>query len=132
MLQFNQINVNPKNRKTGDCSTRALVSCLNISYEDALKEQCKMSIKYCYGITDRETIEKIIKQYGYEKVKQPKKENGKMYKVCELDQIIPLETRLNGVIVNVKRHYVVVRGEYYIDTWNSGDKAVRGYYVKTK
>lgn len=30
MLKFKEINVNPKKRKTGDCSTRALVSVLNI------------------------------------------------------------------------------------------------------
>ncbi len=27
MLHYKNLNVNPKGRKTGDCSTRALVGC---------------------------------------------------------------------------------------------------------
>ena len=66
MLEFVKVNVNPKNRKTGDCSTRALANILNISYEQALKEQCEAAIKKCYGITDKETIDYIMKKYGYD------------------------------------------------------------------
>lgn len=39
MLNYKEFNVNPKHRKTGDCSTRALVGTLGISYEEALKYQ---------------------------------------------------------------------------------------------
>lgn len=35
MLNYRQINVNPKGWKTGDCSTRAIVSCLDIDYDKA-------------------------------------------------------------------------------------------------
>lgn len=47
MIKFMEVNVNPKKRKTGDCSTRALVGTLGISYDEALKLQFEESLK-CY------------------------------------------------------------------------------------
>lgn len=52
MIDYKYVNVNPKGRKTVDCSTRALVGALGITYEQALKLQCEEAIKSCYGITD--------------------------------------------------------------------------------
>lgn len=45
MLAYLENNVNPKGRKTGDCSTRALVGTLGITYKEALELQCEASIK---------------------------------------------------------------------------------------
>lgn len=77
MLAYLENNVNPKGRKTGDCSTRALVGTLGITYEEALKLQCEASIRTCYGITDKQVMEYILKKFGYIKMKQPKKLMGR-------------------------------------------------------
>ena len=88
MLQFVKDNVNPKNRKTGDCTTRAIAACLHISYEDALKLQCEQAIKHCYGIMCNETLDYVMKLFGYVKQKQPRKEDNTKYTVGELDKVL--------------------------------------------
>lgn len=60
MLKYKEKNVNPKNRKTGDCSTRALVGVLGISYEEALKLQTEWSLKTYYDPTSKQVMEKSI------------------------------------------------------------------------
>lgn len=47
MLSFKCVNVNPKHRNTGDCSTRALVGVLGLPYEEVLRMQVEESLK-CY------------------------------------------------------------------------------------
>lgn len=132
MLEFVKVNVNPKNRKTGDCSTRALANILNISYEQALKEQCEAAIKKCYGITDKETIDYIMKKYGWEKQKQPRKLNNNKYKVNEMDEVLSTEEMETGALVLIAKHWTVVRDYLIEDIWDCGRKSVGNYWIKVK
>lgn len=130
MLEFKFHNVNPKNRRTGDCSTRALVEVLDIGYTEALKLQCEVAAQSCYGVTDKQVMEKALKRYHWKKMKQPRKEDGKKYKVKELDEIISQKQIDKGVLVTIAGHHTCVKGHYILDTWNCGDYTVRNYYVK--
>lgn len=132
MLSYRELNVNPKNRRTGDCSTRALVSCLNIDYNTALDLQLEEVKKCYYDFTSRQVIENILKKFGYQKMKQPRKDDNTKYKVKEMDQVLTNKDLQNGVIVNVANHYVVLKDSDYIDIWNSGSKCVGNYFVKVK
>lgn len=132
MLKYNCVNVNPKARKTGDCSTRALVGVLNIEYEEALDLQCEVAKKYCYGITNKETVEKVLEKFGYVKMKQPRKANGKKYTVAELDEILTNKQLQEGVFVTVANHHTcIVKGEVQ-DIWDCRRKTVGNYYVLGK
>lgn len=130
MLKYLNHNVNPKGRKTGDCSTRALVGCLGISYDEALKLQVEMALKTYYDLTSRKVIAKVLEKFGYVKMRQPKKVDGTKYCVKEMDRVVGLETLEKGVIVGVANHWVAIKGNNYIDTWNSGNKCVGNYYIK--
>ena len=88
MLHYKNLNVNPKGRKTGDCSTRALVGCLGLKYDDVLDLQLKFVKKYYYDFTSRQCVEKILSDFGYIKMKQPKKPDGTKYRVNEIDKIL--------------------------------------------
>lgn len=132
MLRYANMNVNPKNRKTADCSTRAIVATLGISYENALNLQCKAAIKTCYGITTKEVIEAVLKEFGWEKMKQPKRPNGKKYLVRELDEILTPEQMKNGVLVTMANHCTCVKDGELQDTWNCGCKSVGNYFVKVR
>lgn len=129
MLNYLEKNVNPKGRKTGDCSTRALVSCLGITYDEAMNLQFEVAKKTRYDFTSRQVIEKVLNKFGYVKMKQPRKYNGKKYIVREMDEVLTEKEKTKGVIVNVARHYVAIKGDNYIDTWNSGKKSVGNYYI---
>ena len=130
MIEFQYVNVNPKGRKTGDCSTRALVGVLGITYEQALKMQCQEAIKSCYGITDKQVMERVLKRYGYVKMKQPRKEDGKKYTVGELDEILTDKQIKEGVLVTIARHHTCIKNGCVQDIWDCRSKTVGNYYVK--
>lgn len=130
MLSYKNVNVNPKNIKTGDCSTRALANVLGISWEKALELQYKKSLETKYDITSREVVERVLNDFGYMKMKQPRKSSGLKYKIRELDAILSSKNLNSGVLVTCANHYSVVRGSYIEDIWNCGMKTVGNYYVK--
>lgn len=130
MLEYREKNVNPKNRKTGDCSTRALVGVLGISYEEALKLQTKWSLKTYYDPTSKQVMEKVLSEFGYVKMKQPRKSDNTKYTVRELDQILTNKQLKEGVLVTVANHHTCIVDGMIQDIWNCGDKSVGNYYVK--
>lgn len=132
MLKYVEKNVNPKGRKTGDCSTRALVGTLGICYEDVLQLQMKWSLLDFYDPTSKQTIERVLKQFGYVKMKQPKKADGTKYMVKELDQILTKQQMQEGVLVTVANHHTCITEGHIQDIWNCGSKCVGNYYVKKK
>lgn len=130
MIEFQYVNVNPKGRKTGDCSTRALVGVLGVTYEKALKMQCQEAIKSCYGITDKQVIERVLKKFGFIKMKQPRKEDGKKYTVGELDEILTKKQIEEGVLITVARHHTCIKNGCVQDIWDCRGKTVGNYYIK--
>lgn len=130
MLLYREKNVNPKKRRTDDCSTRALVGTLGISYEEALKLQMKWSLKTYYDPTSKQVMEKVLQEFGYVKMKQPRKADGKKYTVAELDEIIPADIRNKGVLVTVAGHHTCIIGMCVQDIWDCRYKSVGNYYIK--
>lgn len=130
MLTYLQKNHNPKNRKTGDCSTRAIAELLNISWEEALTLQFEVSMKTKYDITSRQVMERVLAKFGFYKAKQPRKFDNTKYEVREMDKVLSERERKTGVIVNVAKHYVCIRDNNYVDIWNSGKRTVGNYYTK--
>lgn len=130
MLTYLEKNVNPKKRKTGDCSTRALVSTLGISYEECLKLQMEESLKCYYDPTSKQVMERVLRNFGYIKMPQPRKADNTKYEVRELDKLCDQVIRNNGVLVTVANHHTCVKGDNIIDIWNCGRKCVGNYYIK--
>lgn len=132
MLKFKNVNVNPKGRKTGDCSTRAIVGLLGISYDEALDLQLEEVKKCYYDFTSHQVMEKVLAKFGYVKMKQPRKKDNTKYEVREANKFLTAKQLKDGVIVNVAHHYVVIRDDYYQDIWDSGRKCIGNYYIKIK
>lgn len=132
MINFKEINVNPKKRKTGDCSTRAIVGVLGISYDEALKLQTEESLKSYYDPTSKQVMEKVLAKFGFVKMKQPKKYDGTKYEVRELDQLLDRRTLNEGVLVTVANHHTCIKDGVIQDIWNCGRKTVGNYYIKLK
>lgn len=130
MLKFNKINVNPKHRKTGDCSTRAIAYALNISWEEALRLQFEEAIKTKYDPTSRQIMERVLGKFGYVKMRQPRTQSNLKYMIRDLDKFLTKKERQNRIVCNVANHYVVVDGESYVDSWDSGRKCCGNYYIK--
>lgn len=131
-MDFEIVNVNPKKRKTGDCSTRALANTLNISWEEALQLQMEEALKCYYDPTSKQVVERVVARFGYVKMKQPRKDNGGKYSVNELKQILTDEQMEEGVLVTIANHHTCIKHHAIQDTWNCGRKYVCNYYVREK
>lgn len=132
MNVFKLVNLNSKGRKTGDCSTRAIANILHISWEEALKLQYEESLQTKYDLTSREVMERVLVKFGYIKMKQPRKADGRKYLIRELDQILTEEDIKNGVVVGCAHHYTIVRNHTIEDIWNCGYKTAGNYYAKKR
>lgn len=130
MLNFKLVNVNPKNRKTGDCSTRALANTLSITYEEALDLQCEVAKKTYYGLTNKEVMDGVLEKFGYVKMKQPRKYNGSKYEVRELDEILTKQQMEEGVLITIANHITCIKEGCIQDLWDCGRKSVGNYWVR--
>jgi hypothetical protein len=130
MLSYKNVNVNPKNRKTGDCAVRAICNVLDIPYGDAIDLCAKYAKETCYGITGKQVVELVLKDFGYVKMKQPKKPDGKKYQVREMDAILTAKQMEQGVLVTVANHHTCIKHGCIEDIWNRGGKSVGNYYIK--
>lgn len=130
MITYLCKNVNPKNRKTGDCSTRALVGTLNISYDEALRLQLEESLKCYYDPTSKQVMERILNKFGYVKMKQPRKKDNTKYTVGEMDKLLSEKQMKNGVLITVANHHTCITNGVVQDIWDCRYKTVGNYYVK--
>lgn len=130
MMEYLEFNVNPKRRRTGDCSTRALVGTLGITYEEAITLQAQVAIKTCYGITDKQVMEGVLKQFGYVKMKQPRKYDGTKYTVGEMDKLLTAKQMQEGVLITIANHHTCIVNGIVQDIWDCRYKTVGNYYVK--
>jgi len=132
MIDYVEKNVNPKNRKTGDCSTRALVGTLGISYDEALQLQTKYSLKTYYDPASKQVMELVLEEFGYLKKKQPRKPDNTKYTVGEMDHILSPRQMKEGVLITVANHHTCVVNGAVQDTWDCRNKSVGNYYVKIR
>ena len=130
MIKYIEKNVNPKGRKTGDCSTRALVGTLGIAYDEALKLQTEISLKTYYDPTSKQVMEKVLAKFGYVKKAQPRKYDNTKYTIAEMDEILTKKEMEEGVLVTVANHHTCITGGYVQDIWDCRYKTVGNYYVK--
>lgn len=129
MLDYSFVNLNPKGKKTGDCTTRAIANALNISYEEALKKQYELSLKTGYSLYDIKLVDKLLSSEGFVKQKQPKHSNGKIFTLGEIDLL--LFPTYNKVIVSVRGHHITCVDCYNCyDIWDCRKKAIRNYWIK--
>ena len=130
MLKYVYKNVNPKGKETADCVTRALVLATGMSYEDVVSLQVKYSLEIGESFANKLVYEKILKRHGYVKYKQPKREDGTMYCIKEMDEILTDDQLAFGVFVAINSHVSFIKGKNYYDIWDCGDCCVRNFYVK--
>lgn len=127
---FRKFNINPKGRLTGDCSTRAIATACGITYGEALKEQYEEAASSCYGFTCKEVLEAVLKRHGFVKMKQPRRPDGRKYRVGEIEQVASGCQLEAGVVISMAHHDTAyLRGEI-VDIWDCRFKTIGNYYVK--
>lgn len=120
-------NVNPKNKRTGDCVVRALTVATSISYEQVVKELVGIWLKTGFPYNDKRNYEVFLKNHNFEKMKQPRKKNGTKYLVGEINELV---SKNDIVVISMARHLVCKTAEGIIDIFDPRQKTIGNYYIK--
>lgn len=142
MVDYCKINVNPKNRKTGDCVIRALTVAIHDEnggdikkeYKQVLTELYMIALKTGYMVNSKQAYEKFLENHGFIKYKQPRKADNTKYKVGEINKAIkfncsPTYTENSVCVISCANHLTVYTN-VLIDIWDCRNKSIGNYWVK--
>ncbi len=118
-------NLNPQQKRTGDCVVRAMAYFFGVDWRTAFYSL----ITYCADhavvtFNYRSTYTAFLKEKGYRRMRAPEKgmtvgrfrdeyaEEGKMY------------------LLQVPRHLTIIDDRVLIDTWDCSDRKLEGYWMK--
>ena len=133
---FHFYNANPKNRFTTDCVVRALSTALNLPYKQVLYELTDLQCETGYDAGETTLISKYLQNKGWQKQKQPRKEDNTKYTGKEFCKT--LQTRACSFPVSSSGRYVANIGGHHIvaivddkvwDTWNSTNGCIGNYWT---
>lgn len=75
-------------------------------------------------------MERVLKRFGYVKMKQPRKADNTKYKVGEMDNILTRKQMEQGVLITIANHHTCIVRGVVCDLWDYRYKSVGNYYVK--
>ena len=128
---FHFYNANAKNKFGGDCVVRAISTALNQSWEDTVREMTEVGISIGYVLNDTHTIDAYLKQKGWVKQKQPKRENGTKYTGSEFCKMQKSKGNTQTFIANIGcKHIVAIVNNKVNDIWNSSHRVIGNYWIK--
>lgn len=126
---FHWNNVNPKNRRTGDCVTRAIAAFLGQSWEQTYRELAEYGLKHATAMNCPETYVPFLASKGYEKHKMPRTACGTKYTGKEFCRKIAEPGTC--YVVAMANHLTFIAPDCRInDIWDCGDKCVGNYWSR--
>ena len=134
---FHYVNMNPGGNFVGDCLMRSISLATGMSWDDVLDRLVIIAHKDKVTPLDKSCQEKLLKQLGFAKQKQPKKPNGRKLTGAEFCAALNRSFSTDRqIIANIGTHHVVCikRDPFYgyrvCDTWNSSTRCVGSWWVK--
>ena len=124
-----EYNPNPNhNTKANDCTIRAYCAAEKLEWDDAYDIACRYGKNLAFMPNDGNAVKHIVEEeFGYTRKKLSKEDKGE-HGMTVND--FAIKYNKGTYLVEVAKHLVaVIDGEYY-DSWDSGKKKIRGYYVK--
>lgn len=135
MIGYKCVNVNPKNKKTTDCSIRALTVATRLPYLEVMEELFEISAHTGYAMNSKNVLERFLKAHGYEKHPQPRKTDNTKYLVGEIDELCKMYQLREGVVIFLAHHLTSTSDEYatspcICDLWDCRHKTIGNYWTK--
>ena len=124
---FQYYNPHPSGRKTDDCVIRALTIAVGKTWKEVYKELLKTSWILCDMPNSQIVYENFLKEHGFERhtVKVVKGEKRTTVRdMTNEDAAI--------IICRVAHHLVTIKNHIIYDTWDSSNKSVYSYYIKSE
>lgn len=119
---FIQINVNPLDNDTGDCTVRAISHALGESWHRSYMGIVLEGFMFCDMPSQNKCWASYLRYRGYRRRMIP----DEYYTVRDFCRDNPH----GAYILALDGHVISVRDGNYYDTWDSGDKTVLYYWCK--
>lgn len=123
-------NMNPKDRRIGDCVIRALARATGYTWDETLDRL----IVICHKVKDmpnsKRVYEKFLAQEGWVKQKMPRRPDNTRYTVKEFLDEIAGPNELYAVI-SVANHLTYAENDTLIDTWDCSRKSVGNFWIRS-
>lgn len=123
---FVKFNANPKGRKTGDCTTRAIACAACIKWEEALRLQYETALKTGWAVSSTQNTDKVLTGLGFESMKVSVARGEGRPTVAKLAEANPTCI----LVISVSSHLTCVRDGIIFDLWDTGYKSVYKYWRK--
>lgn len=125
-MKFVDFNKNPKQwKREGDCVIRAISVAESKGWKETYQELVEIGLKHCRVINSKQNYEKLLKEHGWVKHKQPKHLDNSKYSIRTLIEEHPNEL----LIISTRCHLTVAVKGSLVDTWNCSNKYVHNYYT---
>ena len=125
-MSYIKYNVNPKNRKVGDCAIRAVAVATGLGWDEAYRQLADAGFMYKCCMSDVEAVDIVLRNNGFA-VGTVKVEKGSRRPT--VDSFARTHPNWYSV-VRVANHLVATGKGNYVDIWDCGDKAVYKYWYK--
>ena len=141
-MYFNYRQMNPKNKNAGDCVVRAISSASNLTWDEVYDKLCSIGKKYKLMPNDDSCYERFLKENGWIRCKQPRKDDNTKYTGKEFcDYLNELAGRgiidSTPVIISIGSHHLsmiewnTVSGFTICDSWDCSDGCVGKFWRLT-
>lgn len=125
-MAYKQLNLNPKNRKVGDCAIRAVAAALLVSWDEAYRLLADAGFKLKCAMNDVEAIHDVMLSQGFSegRIKVSKGESRPTvasFAEQHSDYIC---------VLRVANHITACAMGNYVDIWDCGNKSVYKYWYK--
>ena len=99
-------NANPKGKKTGDCSVRAIATATGKTWDEVLDGLVELAHRYKQMVDSPELFSKYLKQCGFVGVTQPRHDNGKKFTGKEFCSLLIRSRMTMPVVATIGSHHV--------------------------
>ena len=124
-------NENPKNKRSGDCVFRAISLATEIDWDTVLDNLVSYAHKYKQSPNEKRCYEKYLKDNGWVKMSQPRKDDGTKYTGKEFCRLLKKTGASRRIVAHIGAHHLIAVIDYKIwDIWDSSDGCVGNYWVK--
>lgn len=130
----NKVNNNPYNKQTCDCVVRSIACATGMEYFEVVNKLLQIYINTGYHIADKKCYYKLLKELGYTRIQQPKKEDNSKYTGKEFClHLINDNKSSSSVIAHIGTHHVVcIKDGVIQDTQDCSNNYVGVVWIKLK
>lgn len=124
-MRYIKYNENPCDKRTIDCTVRALSTILGRHWERVYVSLCLLGYDMCDMPSSKAVVSEFLKQEGFERHVIPDS--------CPFCYTVEEFARNNNhgtYLLATDTHVVPVIDGYYIDTWDSGEEIPIYYWEK--